>query len=145
MFKKGQNVALQIFFTINEKSTILVQFCSNFQGLTRPWVDQSLKVWAKSDKNCKFFINGEKNLHCYILTFLIQYNKHFKNNDVSLKIKCLVTFAKCWCNIMPINVCICFQLNFWNIWWSIIGIWHLIQKHFQTMTSQFQVGWDKVA
>ena len=71
LFKKGQNLEVQVFF-INKKYTIFVQFCSNFQGLIRPWVGQSLKVWAKSDKNCRFFINGEKNLHCYILTFLIQ-------------------------------------------------------------------------
>ena len=72
LFKKGQNVEVQVFFTINKKSTFFVQFCSNFQGLTRPWIDQSLKVWAKLDKNCRFFINGEKNLHFYILTFLKQ-------------------------------------------------------------------------
>ena len=49
---------MQIFFTINEKSTIFVQFCSNFEDLTYPLKDQSLKVWAKSDKNCGFFVNS---------------------------------------------------------------------------------------
>ena len=72
LLKKGQNVEVQILFTINKTSTIFVQFCSNFQDLFYPWVDQSLKVWVKSDKNCRFFVNGEKNLHFYILTFLKQ-------------------------------------------------------------------------
>jgi len=43
---------------IYKKSTIFVQFCSNFEDLTYPLKDQSLKVWAKSDKNCGFFINS---------------------------------------------------------------------------------------
>ena len=72
LFKKGQNVEVQVFFTINKKSTIFVQFCSNFQELIYPWAGQTLKVWAKSVKKCRFFINGEKNLHFYILTFLKQ-------------------------------------------------------------------------
>ena len=50
LFKKGQNVEVQIFFIINKKFTFFVQL----------------------DKNCRFFINGEKNLHFYILTFLKQ-------------------------------------------------------------------------
>ena len=33
LFKKGQNVEVQVFFTINKKSTIFVRFYSNFQGL----------------------------------------------------------------------------------------------------------------
>ena len=45
-------------YAMNEKSTIFVQFCSNFERLTNPLDDQSMKVWAKSDKNCGFFING---------------------------------------------------------------------------------------
>ena len=47
---------------INEKSTILVQFCSYFQGLTASWVGKFLKVWAKLDNNCGFFIN---NIYCW--------------------------------------------------------------------------------
>ena len=35
---------ISTFNAINEKSTIFVQFSSNFQGLTTPWMDQSLKV-----------------------------------------------------------------------------------------------------
>ena len=95
MIKKGQNVEVQIFFTINEKSTIFVQFCSNFQGLTNPWVWQSLKVWAKSDKKCRFLIYGERNLHFYILTFLKQQLNVWKRAVISnflwswgLKIPC---------------------------------------------------------
>ena len=70
LFKKGQNVEVQVFFTIYKKSTIFVRFYSNFQGLIYPWAGQTLKVWAKLDKNCGFFVNGEENLHFYILTFL---------------------------------------------------------------------------
>ena len=43
------------FNAINEKSTIFMQFISNFQELTATWMGQSLKVWAKLDKYCGFF------------------------------------------------------------------------------------------
>ena len=44
LFKKGQNVEVQVFFTINKKSTIFVQFCSNFQGLIYPLACQTLEI-----------------------------------------------------------------------------------------------------
>ena len=66
-------------FTINKKSTIFFQFCSNFQRLIYPWVDQSLKVWAKSDKNCGFFINGEfsDTISFYLNLFCVPQQKRF--------------------------------------------------------------------
>ena len=45
-------------YAINEKVTIFIWFCSNFQKLIIPWVGQYLKVWTKLDKNCRFFMNG---------------------------------------------------------------------------------------
>ena len=37
--------------------TILLQFYSNFQEMTHPRSSQSLKVWGKLIKNCRFFIS----------------------------------------------------------------------------------------
>ena len=99
LLKKGQNVEVQIFFTINKTSTIFVQFCSNFQDLFYPWVDQSLKVWVKSDKNCRFFVNGEKNLHFYILTFLKQqtfYKFRVESNWIRSKFVCFENLPFNW-------------------------------------------------
>ena len=45
------------FYAIDEKFRIFVQFSLNFQGMTAPWMGQSLKVWAKLIKNCGFFID----------------------------------------------------------------------------------------
>ena len=47
---------ISIFNAMNEKSTIFVQSSLNFQKLTAPWMDQSLKVWVKLDQNCECFI-----------------------------------------------------------------------------------------
>ena len=44
MFKKGQNVEVQVFSPNIKNLHFFVRFCSNFQGLNCPWVDQSLKV-----------------------------------------------------------------------------------------------------
>ena len=54
-YRPGQaNYKFQLSM-LNEKSTIFVQFCSNFQGLTHPI---SLKVWAKMHENCGLFTNS---------------------------------------------------------------------------------------
>ena len=50
---------------INEKSTIFVQFCSNFAYMTISWIGQFDKVSLILDKNCRFFIND---------TFLSQFH-----------------------------------------------------------------------
>ena len=47
---------------------------------------QTLKVLAKSDKKCRFFINGEKNLHFYILTSLKQQTfEHMNMKWIEIK------------------------------------------------------------
>ena len=46
---------------ITEKFTILVRFCSYFQGLTHSWDGHLLKVWRQLANNCRFFTNSIQN------------------------------------------------------------------------------------
>ena len=60
MFKNGRYVEVQVFFTINKKSTIFVRFCSNFQRLQLVMSELNPESLSKIGQNCRFFINGEK-------------------------------------------------------------------------------------
>ena len=73
-FRKGQKCA------INEKSTILIRFCSKFQEWTPKFSWPPRKIWAQSDQNCGFFINSQILLKIWLLTKNPQFWSDFAKN-----------------------------------------------------------------
>ena len=79
---------------INEKSSILVQLYSNFQRLIHLRCGQSIKVCAKLDKDCGFFINGIESwnftlgcpgLYIFYITFVNWFLNEIRNSVLFCK------------------------------------------------------------